>query len=774
MDLQLGRPPVPERPGRLRTFIHTLGRRIRETYRYDTLIWRTGIAGPWMACFAAVAAAMLGSPTGLGKPADLLLAAGIATALLAAAGHLAAALLALAGLRLPRLFTGCLLGSAGIVMVILCNAHVAAAASAVIAGAAAALGALAGAAAGLVRTGRIVPGLLILAALASLPFIPAGGFPLPGAADRDSTEAGVLAADTSASAAVVKLAEANPGAPGAYAYRSFTYAGGSDRHRAEYGKAAAVLSSSVNASSYIKKWPPLRKLFWGFGPESLPLNGRVWMPEGNGPFPLVLIVHGNHMMEDFSDGGYDYLGELLASRGFIAISLDENFLNYSVWSGIPEEDYKLRAWMILKHLEQLAGFSDKPGNPFYNKIDFAETALIGHSRGGQAVAMAADAQRWFKGDPVLESVSRFHISAVAALAPTDQTVGSGQARLRDISYMTLQGARDGDVHDFYGDRQYNRSVYSGHTDAFKTSLYIGDANHSQFNSDWGMYDLAFPTGLFLSRSRIMDGEEQRQIAKVYISAFLEAALHGRKEYAGLFRDYRRGLEWLPKETSYFNRYQDGGFRGITDFEEDRDKTTAGQIGTISAAGLRFTEETAKDREGEGKGTFGAFLERGADDTGEAFYRISLKAGPAADAAIYGADGLTFSMANRNAGSGSGLAPQVEVELADRSGNKARLPLTAVMPPLPLPKTQFTRTAWLEKRISDGKYGNPSEAVFQTYELSFSLFREKNPSFNPAQLAQIAFHLLSGKDAVMLDDIGLYSSGTHPSLIQTALIRNEPD
>ena len=41
------------------------------------------------------------------------------------------------------------------------------------------------------------------------------------------------------------------------------------------------------------------------------------------------MVHGNHDMEDFSDPGYAYLGELFASRGIIAVSVDENFLNSS-------------------------------------------------------------------------------------------------------------------------------------------------------------------------------------------------------------------------------------------------------------------------------------------------------------------------------------------------------------------------------------------------------------------------------------------------------------
>ena len=105
-------------------------------------------------------------------------------------------------------------------------------------------------------------------------------------------------------------------------------------------------------------------------------------------------------MEQYSDEGYAYLGELLASRGFIAISVDENFLNYSVWSGIPSQDMKVRAWILLKHLQQIDAFSKQDGNPFTNQVDMQKVALIGHSRGGQAVAMAADSSEWFPRIPL--------------------------------------------------------------------------------------------------------------------------------------------------------------------------------------------------------------------------------------------------------------------------------------------------------------------------------------------------------------------------------------
>ena len=64
---------------------------------------------------------------------------------------------------------------------------------------------------------------------------------------------------------------------------------------------------------------------------------------------------------------------------------------------------KVRAWVLLKHLQQIKQFNEEEGNPFTDRVDLERVALIGHSRGGQAVAMAADADRWFKEDKTLDS-----------------------------------------------------------------------------------------------------------------------------------------------------------------------------------------------------------------------------------------------------------------------------------------------------------------------------------------------------------------------------------
>ncbi len=140
----------------------------------------------------------------------------------------------------------------------------------------------------------------------------------------------------------------NPGEPGSFEVRSLYYGSGTDRRRPEYRDSVAIKTETVDASKLVNLGQSAKERngYWGFTPKEFPINGRVWYPDGPGPFPLVLIVHGNHNMREFSDPGYEYLGELLASRGFIMTSVDMNFVN----GGIRGEN-DARGWLLLKHLQ---------------------------------------------------------------------------------------------------------------------------------------------------------------------------------------------------------------------------------------------------------------------------------------------------------------------------------------------------------------------------------------------------------------------------------------
>src|SRR5436309_3239080 len=148
----------------------------------------------------------------------------------------------------------------------------------------------------------------------------------------------------------------NPADRGPYAVKSFYYGSGTDKQRLYFHDSVAIKTKPADASAFVSMQPEQaddRKNYWGFDTKKFPINGRVWYPDGAGPFPLVLVVHGNHNMKDFSDPGYQYLGEHLASRGFILASVDENFLN-----GNMRNENDARAWMLLEHLVSWRGFND--------------------------------------------------------------------------------------------------------------------------------------------------------------------------------------------------------------------------------------------------------------------------------------------------------------------------------------------------------------------------------------------------------------------------------
>jgi dienelactone hydrolase len=738
---------IPLKP----TFRSRMKSRIKSTYALDTTFWRISQGGVWAIGCYMFAVTALSMPTGLGAMVDIFLSITVGTLGLACSANLIAVLLAVVGLPIPRLFIGGVIyhlitfyfmfwiPDSGIVLSIFMAVIITL------------LGVLLGCWIALMVSQQIQSRskwiMSILISILSCFFI----------SSFFVEKSDIISVSPISNTTISTIPLSSPAELGTFDTQYFTYGSGSDLHREEYGPMADLKSLSVDASSYIDKWPFLRTLFWGFDQQSLPLNGRVWMPSGDGPFPLVLMVHGNHLMEDYSDGGYGYLGELLASRGFIAISVDENFLNYSVWSSIPKNDIKIRAWLLLKHLQQLQTFSEQPESHLYENVNFDQIALIGHSRGGQAVAMAADAKRWFLSDTELKSDLKdktFSIKAVIALAPTDSKVDGMRAQLQNVSYMVLQGARDGDLNEYFGERQYDRTSFTSDDLGFKTYLHIPNANHSQFNTSWGGLDTSLPKGLFLNRNNMMQGSDQREVAKVYVSAFLETTLHDQEEYTGLFRDYRTGLPWLP-DTIYFNRFENDKFTELARFEEDEkdNGTTVDEIKTEVSGGLSWTKESLNPDNQS------ILLQWDSNNLQEASYRLNWNNDELTDQ-LTEADGLSFSLADHNK---EEIAEQedkfpiagIEITLVTSDGVSVTLPLSQFMNLQPMIVPQFTKHSWLEEHFDKGKYHLPEKAIFQTVEVPFMALEKINPSFNPTKIDRITLKFSASTGQVLFDDLGLY-------------------
>jgi len=552
---------------------------------------------------------------------------------------------------------------------------------------------------------------------------------------------------------------ANPAQEGTYKVKSLTY-GGANSYRQEFNAEGSLVTKPVNGSAFVQNWSSIRTKTFGFGPDAMPLNGLVWYPDGEGPFPMVVVVHGNHLATDYSDPGYEYLGKLLASRGYIVVSIDENFLNTSPYDdlfmlNVPEKENPARGWLMLEHLKVWNEWNKTKGNPFYGKADMSRIALIGHSRGGEAVTVAAAYNKLpaYPEDGNIKFNYNFGIRSVISIAGTDgQYKPAGRSTvLKDLNYLAIQGAHDMDVNSFDGSSQYSRVGFTGGSDNFKASVYVYGANHGQFNTAWGRYDAAGLGNRLYNTAQLMPQEEQLQVAKVLISSFLDTTLNGKSEYRAVFQDLGYAREWLP-DTMYVGNYLDARTTVISSFDEDID------LGTTTLAGGRLIGENLKEWKEEpvqmkfapvDYSTVRLGWDRKATSGGVPAYTVVLPGG----GIDVGAGGsIVFSMADRDDQKEAAEAKEALVDLTvqavDRSGNVAALPLSSAGQLLPMLEGDVVK--WPFNWTMPTK-----EPVFQNFAFRLADFQKANPKFQPEQLSGISFVFdKTEKGTVLIRDIGI--------------------
>ncbi|MEK0159745.1 hypothetical protein WLQ65_11495 [Pseudoalteromonas piscicida] len=344
----------------------------------------------------------------------------------------------------------------------------------------------------------------------------------------------------------------------------------------KYGKKPSIFSSSnpeiitqkVKLPSFLAEYSRSKgykdDAYHKFN-NDVSLDGKVWLPNGKGPFPLVLITHGN------SDPGFDYLAELLASRGYLVAQVDQTYLN-GLWG-----ENGARGWVLLEHLKLWRQWSSESKQPFFGKVDMENVALIGMSRGGEAVALATTFNQWQTlphSDEVLDL--GFNIRAVVALAPMDgqylHTDGSNV--LKNTNYLVLQGGHDADVYQFLGSQQWQRTSFDDGGDYLKQLVYFYRGNHINFNQSmsgsfhWGK------RGDF--DAQLLTPTQQEKLTKVLVSAFLEASILKKVEYRQLFKQLPLTEFDLPEDI-YISRYITSDFKVVEDFENSSIKVKLSRV-----------------------------------------------------------------------------------------------------------------------------------------------------------------------------------------------------
>jgi len=216
-------------------------------------------------------------------------------------------------------------------------------------------------------------------------------------------------------------------------------------------------------------------------------------PQRSGaPFPLVVISHGypgNRFL-------MSHLGENLASKGYVAVSIDHTDSTYDDQKAFASTLYNrpLDQLFVLNEIDRLS----RSGNPdmfLRGLVDASHAGLVGYSMGGYGVVNAigggfSAASQAFRGappnrllaersaaDPAYRQTVDARVRAAVAIGPWGMQAGFWDAEgLKGIRTPVLFVA--GSVDDVSGYEKGTRAVFEGAVNADRYLLTFVDANHN--------------------------------------------------------------------------------------------------------------------------------------------------------------------------------------------------------------------------------------------------------------------------------------------------------
>jgi hypothetical protein len=229
-------------------------------------------------------------------------------------------------------------------------------------------------------------------------------------------------------------------------------------------------------------------------------DDTVWAcPEGEKPVPSYL--------------GYDYVQRLLASQGYVTVSISADAINALDFRAV-DGGAAARATLIRDHLRAWTQFVADGTHP----ADLSNVVLVGHSRGGEGANRAS---------LDLPRDEGYQVTGQVLIGPTDFAFQAAPA----TPTVTLLPYCDGDVSDLQGQNftDDGRDVPNDPTTglAFHSSVLVMGANHNFFNTEWTPGISAAPsfddwggsqTATCGSRNPSrLSAAQQRQVGKAYIA-----------------------------------------------------------------------------------------------------------------------------------------------------------------------------------------------------------------------------------------------------------------
>ncbi len=272
---------------------------------------------------------------------------------------------------------------------------------------------------------------------------------------------------------------------------------------------------------------------YDFGDQAIPLlniggirgemEGKIYLPDGRGPKPVVVFLHGRHS-SCYGPGaanpagwpcttspasieqrspipsflGYDAPARALASNGYAVVSISANAINANDNQRAADYGAQARGELILDTLRMLekadAGksvvyhdaFTDRDVSlgkaltgdvtpaDLVGRFNLRDVGIMGHSRGGEGVVAASTL------NDALPVSQQFGIKAVLPLAPVDYD----RISLPNVATATILPYCDGDVENLMGQHFVDDSRHSFDDNVLRSAVLVMGTNHNFFNTIW--------------------------------------------------------------------------------------------------------------------------------------------------------------------------------------------------------------------------------------------------------------------------------------------------
>ena len=283
-------------------------------------------------------------------------------------------------------------------------------------------------------------------------------------------------------------------------------------------------------------------------PAPIEVLAEVTAPVGHaGPMPLVLFLHGRHSTcyrggpggeasGDWpcfpgwrpvpSHTGYRYITDVLASQGFLTVSISANGINGQ--DGMFEDGgSSARSELVRHHLAQWAEWSAYGGDPwgsrFKGRVNLDELVLVGHSRGGEGVERATIDTH--VDDP-------WQVRGLVLIGPT----AFGRQVAPGVHTTAILPFCDGDVSDLQGQQYVDVGRDLTRDPALRSSVMAMGTNHNYYNTEWtpglakspawdDWFDARDPQ-CGENRSRRLAPAEQQAVGLAYTAALVDLAVTG--------------------------------------------------------------------------------------------------------------------------------------------------------------------------------------------------------------------------------------------------------